>query len=167
MLQAYIRLKLLTGLSRSDLLRLDPTPGKHFTEEGITVTRHKTAEKTGKTTLYEWTPELRAAVDLAISVRPVDIAPFLFCTREGNGYINEVKGTASGWDSVWQRFMARVAQETNVKIRFTEHDLRAKCASDADTLEHARALLSHVDSPHHATRLPPQTGTRQTGQADV
>jgi len=28
----------------------------------------------------------------------------------------------------------------------TEHDLRAKCASDAATLEHARALLAHVDS---------------------
>ena len=27
----------------------------------------------------------------------------------------------------------------------TEHDLRAKCASDATSLEHARALLSHAD----------------------
>lgn len=98
MLQAYIRLKLLTGLARSDLLRLDPTTGKNLTPEGICVTRHKTAEKTGKTTLYEWTPELRAAVDLALSLRPVDIAPFIFCTNKGAGYLNEVKGTASGWD---------------------------------------------------------------------
>jgi len=29
---------------------------------------------------------------------------------------------------------------------FTEHDLRAKVASDAKSLEHARALLSHADS---------------------
>lgn len=28
----------------------------------------------------------------------------------------------------------------------TEHDLRAKCASDAESLEHVRALLSHVDA---------------------
>jgi hypothetical protein len=28
----------------------------------------------------------------------------------------------------------------------TEHDLRSKCASDATSLEHARALLSHADS---------------------
>lgn len=145
-IQAYIRIKLLTGMARSDLLRLDPTPGKHFTDEGIQVTRHKTAGKTGKTTIYEWTPELRSAVDLALSVRPVDIAPFLFCTRKGEGYIDEDKGTASGWDSMWQRFMKRVMDETSVKERFTEHDLRAKCASDAESLDHARALLSHVDS---------------------
>jgi hypothetical protein len=42
--------------------------------------------------------------------------------------------------------MDRVLKDTNVKERFTEHDLRAKCASDADSLEHARSLLSHVDS---------------------
>jgi integrase len=44
------------------------------------------------------------------------------------------------------RFAQRVLAETEVKERFTEHDLRAKCASDADSLEHARALLSHADS---------------------
>ena len=47
---------------------------------------------------------------------------------------------------MWQRFMERVLKETKVEEKFTEHDLRAKCASDAATLEHARALLSHADS---------------------
>jgi integrase len=42
--------------------------------------------------------------------------------------------------------MERVLAETKVKEPFTEHDLRAKVASDADTLEHARALLAHADS---------------------
>jgi integrase len=145
-IQAYIRVKLLTGMARSDLLRLDPTPGRSFKEDGIHITRHKTEGKTGKATIYEWSDELRSAVDLALSVRPVDIAPFLFCTRKGEGYIDEEKGTASGWDSMWQRYMERVMTETKVTERFTEHDLRAKCASDAETLEHARALLSHADS---------------------
>ena len=36
--------------------------------------------------------------------------------------------------------------ETKVKEHFTEHDLRAKVASDADSLEHAKDLLSHSDS---------------------
>ncbi|MFD2271778.1 hypothetical protein ACFS07_13095 [Undibacterium arcticum] len=76
----------------------------------------------------------------------MNIAPWLFCTRKGTGYINEAKGTASGWDSVWQRFMVRVLEETKVVEVFTEHDLRAKCASDAETLEHARSLLAHADS---------------------
>ncbi len=45
---------------------------------------------------------------------------------------------------MWQRFMDRVIAETKVVKRFTEHDLRVKCASDAESLEHARALLSHA-----------------------
>lgn len=50
------------------------------------------------------------------------------------------------WDSMWQRFMDRVIEETKVENRFTEHDLRARCASDATSLDHARALLSHADA---------------------
>nr|VFK46689.1 MAG: hypothetical protein BECKTC1821E_GA0114239_10681 [Candidatus Kentron sp. TC] len=93
-MQAYIKLKLPTGLSRGDLLRLQP--GVHFREDGILVQRHKTANTTGKRTLYEWRPELCAAVDEALKARPLDIAPFLFCTRDGQGYANEEKETANG-----------------------------------------------------------------------
>jgi integrase len=57
------------------------------------------------------------AVELAKSVRPVAISPWLFCNRRG--------------------------EETKVKEHFTEHDLRAKCASDAES--HAQALLAHAD----------------------
>ena len=46
---------------------------------------------------------------------------------------------------MWRGFVARVLSETEVKERFTEHDLRAKCASDATTLEHAQQLLAHAD----------------------
>lgn len=49
-----------------------------------------------------------------------------------------------GWYTMWQHFMDRVLAETKVKERFTEHDLRTNCASHAQTLEHARALLSHA-----------------------
>jgi integrase len=42
--------------------------------------------------------------------------------------------------------MERVLTETKVKKNFTEHDLRAKFASDAATLEHAKSLLAHADS---------------------
>lgn len=142
-LQAYIRLKLLTGLRRGDLLRLTSAD---LQEDGIHVTPSKTQGSTGKRLIIEWSPELRDAIAAAKAVRPVDIAPWLFCTRKGAGYFNEAKGTASGWDSMWQRFMERILVETNVKERFTEHDLRAKCASDAESLEHARALLAHADS---------------------
>ena len=142
-IQAYLRIKLLTGMAQGDLLRLQPDI--HIKEDGIHNQRHKTAGTTGKRTIYEWSPELRAAVDMALKARPKASA-FLFCNRDGNGYINETVGRASGWKSMWQRFMARVIKETKVKEHFTEHDLRAKVASDAGSLEHARSLLAHADS---------------------
>jgi hypothetical protein len=82
---------------------------------------------------------------MAKAVRPT-LSPFLFANRKGEGYIDEAIGEAHGWDSMWQRFMDRVLAETKVHERFTEHDLRAKCASDAESLEHARALLSPADA---------------------
>jgi len=141
-IQAYIRLKIITGMSRSDLLRLTMS---NLKEDGIHIQRHKTAKSTGKRTIYSWDAELRDCVEKAKASRPA-LSAYLFCNRSGNGYVNEEKGTAAGWKSMWQRFSARVLTETKVEINFTEHDLRAKCASDAETLEHARALLSHADA---------------------
>jgi integrase len=144
MIQAYIRLKLLTGLARSDLLRL--RAGEHLREDGIHVTRHKTQGTTGKATVYTYkmVPERRDAVEQAIKARPC-LSPFLFCNRRGEGYIDEKTGQSHGWDSMWQRFMDRVLRETSVRERFTEHDLRAKVGSDAESLDKARALLQHAD----------------------
>lgn len=144
MIQAYLRVKLLTGMSQGDLLRL--RLDEHIREDGIHIQRHKTQKSTGKKTIYVWDQELRQAVDLALANRPTQHSPFLFCNRTGEGYVNESTGKAPGWKSMWQRFMARVVEETEVKEAFTEHDLRAKVASDAESLEHARALLSHADS---------------------
>jgi len=143
MIQAYIQLKVLTGMARSDLLRLQPA--RDFKPDGIHIQRHKTANTSGRRTIYEWTPELREAVEAAKAARPVDIAPWLFCNDTGGCYINEATGQATGWDSMWQRFMARVVKETGVE-HFTEHDLRAKAGSDAASLEDARKMLSHVDA---------------------
>ena len=142
-IQAYIKIKLMTGMARSDLLRLSQSDLK---DDGIHIQRHKTRKSSGKRTIYEWTPELKEAVEFAKSIRPIAISPFLFCNREGHCYINEETGKASGWDSMWQRFITRVLRETNITERFTEHDLRAKCASDAESLEQARGLLSHADA---------------------
>lgn len=138
-IQAYIRLKLLTGLRRGDLLRLQCSD---ITDEGIKITTNKT----GKSIVYEWSENLHAAIDLAKRSRPVDISPFLFCNKLGKGYLDEKTGESHGWASMWQRFMERVKAETKVTEHFTEHDLRAKVASDADSLERARQLLAHADS---------------------
>lgn len=141
-IQASMRIKLLTGMARSDLLRLTMSD---LMDDGIHIERHKTAESTGKRTIYTWTDELRAAVNLAKEARPA-LSKFLFCNRDGQGYFNEKTGECHGWDSMWQRFIERVLKETKVVEKFNEHDLRAKCASDAESLEHARALLSHANT---------------------
>lgn len=41
--------------------------------------------------------------------------------------------------------MERLLKETKVAERFTEHDLRAKVGSDAESLARAQELLSHAD----------------------
>jgi integrase len=147
-IQAYIRLKLLTGMARSDLLRLTHA---NLTDEGILIQRHKTAHTgSAKPTLYLWSTTLRAVVAEVVRVRPRP-SQLLFCTIEGKPFIDERTGRAGAWDSAWRGFIGRVLKETKVKERFTEHDLRAKAASDAPTLAHAQAMLSHA-SPETTKR---------------
>ena len=150
MCQAYVRLKLLTGLRMTDLLNLQPSDIK---EDGIHVKASKTQNSSGVRQIFTWLDKdgndtgRRAAVDMCLAARPVDIAPYLFCTDEGTSYIDSKGGTTS-FNSVWQRFMTRVLKDTKVTQRFAERDLRAKVATDAEekeSLERARKLLGHVD----------------------
>lgn len=120
--QAYIRLKLLTGIRRGDMLRLTMSD---LLEDGIYIEPGKTEGSTGKRMIIEWSAELRAAVDLPKAARPVQLSPFLFCTLKGQCYFND-QGRAGGWESLWRNFMARVMEETKVAEHFTEYDLRAK-----------------------------------------
>jgi integrase len=136
MLRAYVVLKLLTALRRADLLRLRVSDMK---ENGI----HVATSKTGKYLIMGWTDELREAINAAIGARPKDIVPWLFCTRNGDPYIHD-NGSANAFDSLWQRFMARVVANTKV-ARFQEKDLRKKTASDMGLIE-AQRLLGHTTS---------------------
>lgn len=138
MLRAFVALKLLTGMRQGDLLRLRAADCQ---VDGVHVKTHKT----GKPVIYEWSDALRLAVDEAKAARPVDISPWLFCTRKGACYVN-ARDKSPGFKSLWQRFMARVLKSTKVREPFTEHDLRAFVASNAESLERARALLAHTDA---------------------
>lgn len=141
MIQAYIRIKELTGLRRADMLRL--RPAFDFTPEGIHVQPRKTARTTGHRKLIEWSAELSAAVEDAIRARPVDLSPWLFCNARGACYVTE-DGMARGFDGVWQNFMRRLVNETSVR-RFEEKDIRGKTGSDSESDEAARTLLGHAD----------------------
>lgn len=140
MVQAYLQLKMMTGLRQRDLLSLTMDCLK---DDGIHVTPSKTQGTSGKKVIYTWTPQLRIVVDVALQARPYQ-GDFIFCNRDGNSYV-KADGTATGWGNIWQRFMIRVLAETDVKERFTEHDLRAKVASDAHSIEYAKQLLMHSD----------------------
>jgi integrase len=141
MCQAYVRVKLLTGLRKTDLLWL---PAQH-SDGGLRVHPSKTRHSSGVRQLFSWNDALRAAVQLALAARPVDIGPWLFCNRYGRPLIRDDNVTNS-FDSQWGRFMNRCLRETHLEKRFAERDLRAKVATDAESLERAQALLGHADA---------------------
>ena len=141
----YIRLKLMTGLRRSDILRLRLPD---LRDDGIHVQPHKTKDSTGIRLIIEWDAagELNDLVEEIKRLPPRRVGDVpLFVTRENMPYIKG-DGTANAFDSLWQRFMDRVMAETRVKDRFQERDLRAKVASDSDTLQEASERLGHADS---------------------
>lgn len=140
-LAAYIRIKLLTGLRRGDLLSLKVSDLK---DDGIHVEPKKTAQTTGKRIIIEWSDDLRSAIEGVVGLRKKVLSIWLFHTNKGQPYIKE-NGNANGFDSIWQRFMAKALKDTGLKLRFTEHDLRAKVASDTDVV-HAQNLLGHSTS---------------------
>jgi len=141
MLQAYIRIKYITGLRRADMLRLRPSD---FTDEGIFVKPRKTAKTTSHRKTIEWSDELREAVEDAKRARPVDISPWLFCDKFGECYVGE-DGNAPGFDSIWKRFMSRLLKETKITERFQEKDIRGKTGSDSESDEDAQKRLGHAD----------------------
>jgi len=138
----YVRFKLMTGLRRMDILQLTLSQIK---DDGIHIQPTKTANTTGKRLIIEWDEggEMRALIDEILKLPPRRIGDVcLFTTRQSKSYVNE-KGKANAFDSLWQRFMDRVVELTKVTDRFQERDLRAKVASESDTLEEASERLGH------------------------
>lgn len=135
----YIHLKGLTGLRKGDLLSIKLAD---ITADGIAITPRKTESTTGRKKIIPVTPAIDAAIKAILSARGKVAGMYLFATRKGKPYISD-DGITSGFDSIWQRFMAKVVQ-LGIE-RFTEHDLRAKVASDADSA-HAQELMDHSTS---------------------
>ena len=139
----YIRFKLMTGLRRIDILRLRLNDLK---EDGIHVQPSKTKQTTRKRLIIEWDEygELRTLVNEILRIPPSRIgSATLFTTRQGKCYV-DARGKSNAFDSLWQRFMGKTLADTNVSDRFQERDLRAKVASDSDTLVEASERLGHA-----------------------
>ena len=132
-IRQYIALKLLTGARKGEMLSIRLSD---INDQGITINR----SKGGKDSIYAWTPALNEVIKSIKTGRKKIGGLYLFSNRHGQPYIRE-EGKTSGFDSIWQRFMAKVVKSG--VPRFTEHDLRAKVASDT-TLERAQELLGHA-----------------------
>jgi len=140
LLQCYIELKLMTGLRRKDILDLTLD---NLRDDGIHVQPSKTKKSSGKRLIIQWDEDgdLDALVKRIKKIKP---------QRIGNAHLfTTVKGRAYGknsFDSLWQRFMDRAMQQTKITDRFQERDLRAKVASDSDSLIEASERLGHAST---------------------
>ena len=144
--QNYIRFTLMTGARRGDILSIMLSDIK---EDGIHITLNKTKDTTGRRHIYLWDEDgdLRATVAqvLALYGKRREDSP-LFCTVNGDSYLDTSTGQTYGFNSVWSRFMKRLIENTDVEESFGDRDLRAKVAGDSDTLEDASNRLGHADT---------------------
>lgn len=125
----YVELKLMTGLRKGDLLTLQ---WGNITDDGILIR----TSKTGKELLYEWTPELKEVIEEIRQLPQKVRSMYLFASRDGQPYYKD--GTSNGFNAMWQRYKKKAG------VTFTEHDIRAKAASDNDERA-AQKALGHTD----------------------
>jgi integrase len=147
-LQIAMDLALLTGLRKGGILRLELADD---TQEGL---RSRRPGKTTKPLLFVWTPELRAVVDRAKRLEP-RLRRALLCTgkaknprhKPGKAY------TEDGFNALWQRLMTKATRTMDrdgnpitptLAERFRLNDIRAKSATDAETVAEAQARLGHT-----------------------
>ena len=148
-LNCYVDLKLLTGMDKADLLSIKKQ--ESLKDDRLEVNkRRKTKRHANKRKRYfpHMHPATGESTGIEESVNRILATKrkvgslYLFATRTGQPYIKE-DGTTSGFDSIWQRAMKKALKETKLEVSFTEHDLRAKAASDEETDEEAQRLLDH------------------------
>ena len=133
MLGCVMDLALLTGLRRTDLLRLSRAD---LTEDGILIRPSKTRRTTKVTILIQWTPALRYVIKEALKIKP-QVRQWLFCNRLGKPI------TKNGFDSAWQRLMDKVTAKGEYE-RFQFRDIRAKNVSDDEDIAVASDRLGHA-----------------------
>ncbi len=130
MLQVAMDLALLTGLRRGDILRLDRDC---ITDEGLLV---KTS-KTDKSLLFKWSDELRAVIDRALEIQP-KVRRYIVCNRQGKPY------TGDGFSTVWIRSREKALKDGGLASPFAFNDIRAKSATDDESLDRASQRLGHT-----------------------
>lgn len=129
-LKILMDLALITGQREGDLLALR---WDHIEQDGI---RFKQG-KTGKSLIVEWSADLRKIIARARQIKPQ--GETVVSTDEGKQY------NTNAFQSLWQR-ARRKAKKAGFERRFPFNDIRAKSASDEDTLASASERLGHADT---------------------
>ena len=131
-IKAWVDVKLMTGLRQGDLLAL---PLNALREDGIAVT----SRKTGRKGFIAWTPALKKAINALKACNRVQ-GMTVVCDRHGKPLSD------SAFQNRWRAVMTDALEQTELAERFTEHDLRAKHATDVDQAGgDATANLLHDD----------------------
>ncbi len=137
-LKAWVGLKMLTGLRQGqmrELLVADWREGRLWGPKA----------KGGRSLVFSGEGLAAAVADVLRTHHGAGIrSRYLFCTRSGTQY------TADGFRAIWQRAMRKHVDGGGE--RFTEHDLRAKVASDSETLDLAQARMGH-QTPNTTSRV--------------
>lgn len=128
----YAMFKYITGLRQRDILKLRLD---QLQPDGIVMR----ASKTRKQFVIPWTDQLRR-IEAWVKAQNKRQGPTLFCDRNGNAYNKD------SFHTRWQWGMRKAMKEGGLRERFTEHDLRAKHATDAERLGiNVSTNLQHSD----------------------
>ena len=100
---------MLTGLRQVDILELKLPAIK---KDGLHITPSKTRYSSGKSIIIEWDDAgiLRKTIDDVRQINNGVGSLYLFSTRKGEPYFKD--GSASGFKSIWQRWIKRAVKET-------------------------------------------------------
>jgi len=117
-IQAWVDFKLMTGLRQGDILAMKVDI---LRADGI----WGRASKTGKRYFVEMDSELKAAINALMACNRVQ-GLTVVCNRSGQPL------TEDAFRNRWQDAMNKALADTDLSERFTEHDLRARYATDLD-----------------------------------
>ena len=130
-------------------------------DEGIFIQQGKTSVKQIKS----WSPRLRAAMDLAKTLRHGNvISRWVICQPSGKNY------TGRGFDQGWMDAREAARQETGMALDFTFHDLKAKGVSDFEgSSKEKQEFTGHKTERQVATydrkvKVVPTLGSNKTNE---
>ena len=162
MIKKYIPLKIYTGARKNDLLAIKIS---HITDRGLYIGDRKSfraltgARSRGR--LFEIGSEL----ENILSVFDMN-GEYLFESSKGEPYVNFTNDTIYGFDSSWRRSRDKAlnngmaqsydpdkpnyvefeeAKMIGIPLIFQERDLRAKTATDSESLLEASLKLGHTN----------------------